>query len=111
MKLVVSQAADCDYCLAAHTLIGKKTGLSKEDILAIRHGAASSDARLDTLAGFTRELISTRGTMPAAAVDKIRSAGFTDTQIVEVALAITSITFTNLFNRINDTVVDFPPAD
>jgi uncharacterized peroxidase-related enzyme len=111
VKLVVSQAADCDYCLAAHTLIGKKTGLSKEDILAIRHGAASSDARLDTLAGFTRELISTRGTMPAAAVDKIRSAGFTDTQIVEVALAITSITFTNLFNRINDTVVDFPPAD
>lgn len=111
VKLVVSQAADCDYCLAAHTLIGKKTGLSKEDILAIRRGTPSSDARMDTLANFTRALISTKGTVPASAVDKIKAVGFSDAQIVEIALAITSITFTNLFNRINDTVVDFPPAD
>jgi len=111
VKLVVSQSAECDYCLAAHTLIGKKTGLSKEDILAIRRGTPSSESRMDALAAFTRELISTKGTMPASAVEKIKTAGFTDTQIVEIALAITSITFTNLFNRINDTVVDFPPAD
>lgn len=111
VKLVVSQTADCDYCLAAHTLIGKKTGLSKEDILAIRRGTPSSDSRLDTLAAFTRELISTNGTMSASAVEKIKAADFTDTQIVEIVLSITSITFTNLFNRINDTVLDFPPAD
>lgn len=111
VKLVVSQAAECDYCLAAHTLIGKKTGLSKEDVLAIRRGTSSTDVRLDTLAAFTRELISTKGTVPASAVANIKAAGFTDTQIVEIVLAITSITFTNLFNRINDTVVDFPPAD
>jgi AhpD family alkylhydroperoxidase len=111
VKLVVSQNADCDYCLAAHTLIGKKTGLSKEDVLAIRHGTPSSNARLDTLANFTRELISTKGTLSATVFEKIKGAGFTDTQIVEIVLAITSITFTNLFNRINDTVVDFPPAD
>lgn len=111
VKLVVSQAAECDYCLAAHTLIGKKTGLSKEDILAFRRGTPSSEPRLDALADFTRELVSTKGTIPTASVEKIQAAGFTDTQIVEIALAITSITFTNLFNRINDTVVDFPPAD
>jgi len=111
VKLVVSQTAECDYCLAAHTLIGKKSGLSKEDILAIRRGTPSSDKRMDTLADFTRELISTSGTISASTVEKIKAAGFTDTQIVEIVLAITSITFTNLFNRINDTVVDFPPAD
>lgn len=111
VKLVVSQTAECDYCLAAHTLIGKKTGLSKEDVLAIRHGKPSSDGRLDTLASFTRELISTKGSLPEAAFKKIKNGGFNDTQIVEIVLAITSITFTNLFNRINDTVVDFPPAD
>jgi AhpD family alkylhydroperoxidase len=111
VKLVVSQAAECDYCLAAHTLIGKKTGLSKEDILAIRRGTPSSDNRMDALASFTRELISTTGTTSASDVEKIKSAGYTDTQIVEIVLAITSITFTNLFNRINDTVLDFPPAD
>jgi AhpD family alkylhydroperoxidase len=80
VKLVVSQNADCDYCLAAHTLIGKKTGLRKEDVLAIRHGTPSSDARLDTLASFTRELISTKGTLSAAAFEKIKSASFRDTK-------------------------------
>lgn len=111
VKLVVSQSAECDYCLAAHTLIGKKTGLSKEDILAIRRGAPSSDTRLDTLANFTRELISTKGILPNASFQKIKAADFSDAQIVEIVLAITSITFTNLFNRLNDTEVDFPPAD
>jgi uncharacterized peroxidase-related enzyme len=111
VKLVVSQTAECDYCLAAHTLIGKKTGFSKADILAIRRGAPSSDTRFDALAGFTRELITTTGTIQASALDKIKAAGFTDSQIVEIVLAITSITFTNLFNRINDTELDFPPAD
>jgi uncharacterized peroxidase-related enzyme len=111
VKLVVSQAAECDYCLAAHTLISKKTGLSKEDILAFRHGAPSSDARLDTLANFTRKLIATKGTLSGATLEKIKAAGFTDAQIVDIVLAIASITVTNLFNRINDTVVDFPPAD
>jgi AhpD family alkylhydroperoxidase len=111
VKLVVSQSAACDYCLAAHTLIGQKTGLSKEDILAIRRGTPSSDVRLDTLANFTRTLISTTGTLPAAALAEIKAANFNDTQIVEIVLAVTSITFTNLFNRINDTVLDFPSAD
>ncbi|MDB5988979.1 MAG: alkylhydroperoxidase AhpD family core domain protein [Herbaspirillum sp.] len=111
VKLVVSQVAECDYCLAAHTLIGKKTGLSKEDVLAIRHGTPSSDARLDTLASFTQELISTKGTLSGMTFEKIKAAGFTDAQIVDIVLAITSITFTNMFNRINDTLVDFPLAD
>jgi len=111
VKLVVSQSAECDYCLAAHTFISKKMGLSKEDILAIRRGSPSSDSRMDVLADFTRELITTNGTVQNSAVEKVKAAGFTDTQIVEIVLAITSITFTNLFNRINDTVLDFPPAD
>ena len=36
--------------------------------------------------------------------------GVTDAQVVDTLLAIASITFTNLFNRVNDTVLDFPPA-
>lgn len=37
-----------------------------------------------------------------------RPAGFTDRQLVEIPLAISAILFTNMVNRINDTVVDFP---
>jgi len=59
---------------------------------------------------FVRVLVTTHGTLPQAEVSAIREAGYTERQVVEIALAVTSITFTNLVNRINDTELDFPPA-
>lgn len=111
VKLVVSQVSDCDYCLGAHTLLGKKAGLSKEEILAVRQGSSSGDQRLDALAKFARELVTTQGSVSDASLAAVRAGGVSDAQIVDTVLAITSITFTNLFNRINNTSMDFPPAD
>jgi uncharacterized peroxidase-related enzyme len=111
VKLVVSQTTGCDYCLAAHTLVSKKIGLDREAILALRQAQPSGDARDDALARFVLHLITTNGTVRTDVVAAIKLAGFTDTQIVDVAMAIATIAFTNLFNRINDTTLDFPPAD
>jgi uncharacterized peroxidase-related enzyme len=111
VKLVVSEANHCAYCLAAHTLLGKKQGLDKARILALRAALATGDTRIDALVKFTRELVTTSGTLPAQSVDAIKAAGYSDAQIVDMVLAMTSITFTNLFNRINDTAIDFPAAD
>jgi uncharacterized peroxidase-related enzyme len=111
VKLVVSQTTGCDYCLAAHTLVSKKIGLTRETILALRQARPSGNARDDALARFVLHLITTSGTVRTDVVTAIKLVGFTDTQIVDVAMAIATITFTNLFNRINDTTLDFPPAD
>jgi uncharacterized peroxidase-related enzyme len=111
VKLAVSEVAACDYCLAAHTLMGKKAGLGREAILGVRHGQPSGDERLDALARFARTLTSTSGTAPAEVVAAVKAAGYSDAQIVDTLLAISSITFTNLLNRVNDTAIDFPAAD
>jgi uncharacterized peroxidase-related enzyme len=111
VKLVVSQTTGCDYCLAAHTLVSKMIGLERDAILALRQGRPSGDARNDALARFVLHLITTSGTVQTDVVIAIKLAGFTDTQIVDVAMAIATISFTNLFNRINDTTLDFPAAD
>jgi uncharacterized peroxidase-related enzyme len=111
IKLVVSQTTGCDYCLAAHTLMGKKIGMSREAILAVRQAKPSGDARNDALAKFTLHLLTTSGTVPADVVAAVKQAGVTDAQIVDLTMAVASITFTNLFNRINDTTLDFPAAD
>jgi uncharacterized peroxidase-related enzyme len=111
VKLVVSQTTGCDYCLAAHTLVGKKIGLDREAILALRHGRPSGNARDDATARFVLHLLTTSGTVQTGVVTAIKQAGFTDAQIVDVAMAVASIAFTNLFNRINDTTLDFPAAD
>lgn len=108
IKLAVSEVAGCDYCIAAHTLMGKFAGLSPEGMKQIRAGEATGDAKRDALVHFVHTLVSTRGTVPVADVDAVRAAGYTEQQVIETALAIASITFTNLVNRINDTTLDFP---
>src|SRR5258708_30262349 len=35
VNLVVSEVNSCEYCLAAHTMIGKKSGFTDEQILEI----------------------------------------------------------------------------
>jgi uncharacterized peroxidase-related enzyme len=110
IKLAASQAAECDYCLAAHTAISKLHGLTPEAIVALRHGKASGNLKLDALAAFTRILVNGKGSVPNEALQAVRQAGYTDAQIVDTTLAISSITFTNLFNRINNTPIDFPAA-
>lgn len=109
IKLAVSEKAGCDYCLAAHTLMGKKSGLDNQAMLGARHGQATGDDKLDLLTEFARSLVGTRGTVSAALVERVRAA-YSDAQITDTLLAISAITLTNLFNRVNDTVVDFPPA-
>lgn len=111
IKLAVSEVALCDYCLAAHTQMAKKIGVDGAAIVALRHGQPSGDARLDALAHFVRELSQSRGTVPEATVAAIRTAGFSDAQIVDTLLTMSSINFTNLLNRVNDTELDFPAAD
>lgn len=110
IKLAVSEVAGCDYCLAAHTLAGKFAGLAPETMKAVRAGDATGDTKRDALVHFVRLLVTTHGTLPEAEVSAIREAGYTERQIVEISLAVTSITFTNLVNRINDTTLDFPAA-
>lgn len=110
IKLAVSEVNGCDYCLAAHTLMGKVAGLSLEAMLAVRRGGASGDSRLDALSTFVRSVATGAGTVPPAVVDAFKSAGYGDEQIVDTIFAIASITFTNLLNRINDTTLDFPKA-
>ena len=111
IKLAVSEVSNCDYCLAAHTAIGKQAGLSREAVLAARFGKPSNNSRFDALSTFSRALVGTSGTVPADVVASVRAEGYTDQQIVDALLAVTSITFNNLVNRVNDTPLDFPPTN
>ncbi|RQU76710.1 carboxymuconolactone decarboxylase family protein [Burkholderia cenocepacia] len=108
IKLAVSEYAGCDYCVAAHTLMGKLAGLTSDQMKQVRAGAATGDAARDALVAYVRTLVGTHGTVPVAVVDAVRAAGYTERQLIEINLAIASITFTNLVNRVNDTTLDFP---
>ena len=108
IKLVVSAVAGCDYCVAAHSLLGKMAGVKPEALKQIREGLPTGDTQRDALVRFVRELQQTRGTISDEVYAAIRAAGYTEAQLVDIALAITTTVFTNVFNRINDTALDFP---
>jgi uncharacterized peroxidase-related enzyme len=108
INLAVSEISACDYCLAAHSMTGKMAGFSTEQLHELRNGGFSADAKLDTLVKFAVRVVSTTGTLPADAVQSVKDAGYSDRQIVEALYAISAILFTNMLNRVNDTVLDFP---
>lgn len=107
VMLRVSERNGCDYCLAAHTAVAAKKGVSAEDALAFRRGE-SSDAREQALLHFLDAVMSRQGYVDDADLEAFRAAGFDDAAVVEVCAAIAWMTFTNLFNHVNDTEIDFP---
>jgi len=108
IKLVVSEAAGCDYCVAAHSLLGKMAGLSPDVLAALRGHKPTGDGKRDALAQFVRKIVRTSGTLREEELAAVKAAGYTDAQIVDISLAIAVTVFTNVFNRINDTAIDFP---
>ncbi|HEY1925839.1 MAG TPA: peroxidase-related enzyme [Caulobacteraceae bacterium] len=108
IKLVVSQVAGCDYCVVAHSMLGKAAGLKPDTLGRLRNGEPTGDARRDALVRLVRTLTETSGTISTAQFEAIKTAGYTEAQLVEISLAIAVIAFTNVFNRINDTSIDFP---
>jgi uncharacterized peroxidase-related enzyme len=108
IKLVISGVAGCDYCVAAHSLLGKLAGLKPEELKRIRDRQPTGDDKRDALIGFVRKLAASSGTVSDADFAAIKAAGYSDAQLVDISLAFATTVFTNVFNRINDTEIDFP---
>jgi uncharacterized peroxidase-related enzyme len=108
IKLIISGVAGCDYCVAAHSLLGKLAGLKPDELKNVREGKPSGDGKRDALARFVRKLSETSGTVSDEEFAAIKAAGYSDAQLVEISLAFATTVFTNAFNRINDTEIDFP---
>ncbi|MCZ7562751.1 MAG: carboxymuconolactone decarboxylase family protein [Burkholderiales bacterium] len=109
IKLVVSESYGCDYCLAAHSLLGKKAGLADAELVAIRRGA-SGHPRIGALVNFVRGLIHPQARVSDEDLRAVQAAGYDDAQIAESLLTIAQTVFTNLFNRVHRTPLDFPAA-
>ena len=110
INLVVSQVNDCEYCLAAHTVIGGMVGFSPAQILEIRSGRASFDAKLDALARLVRSIATNRGHGEPALVDAFFTAGWTKENLIDAIVIIGDKTVTNYLHATTRVPVDFPAA-
>lgn len=107
ISLAVAGVNHCDYCASAHTLLGANSGIAKEELAANLAGQSSDDATQAALT-FARAVVEHRGRVTDGDLMLIKASGYSDEQIVEIIAVVALNIFTNYFNHVADTEIDFP---
>jgi uncharacterized peroxidase-related enzyme len=110
VALAVAQINGCNYCLAAHSYLGRNLAkLDDAEIAANRRGT-SRDAKADAAVRFAAAVVQTRGHVSDAALQAVRAAGYDHAQIIEIVMHVALNTWTNYVNEVAQTEIDFPPV-
>jgi len=107
IALTVAGKNECDYCASAHTVMGKGAGLDTEELQRNLNGD-SEDAKTQAVLKFSQSVVDKRGGISEEDLNALRNAGYQDESIIEIIAHIAINTFTNYFNRIAQTEIDFP---
>jgi uncharacterized peroxidase-related enzyme len=107
IALAVAQANACDYCLSAHSVLGKAAGLGPEEVTTARRGSAS-DPKAEAGLRFAQDVVRQRGQVTDESFARVRRAGYSDAEIAEVIAHVALNLLTNYFNSVTQPEVDFP---
>jgi uncharacterized peroxidase-related enzyme len=107
IAVAIADKNRCEYCLAAHTVLGKGAGATAEEMSAAQAGL-SADPKTAAALTFALKVVSNRAQVNNEDVAQLRSAGFDDEHIVEILAHVALNIFTNYVNVAFDVPVDFP---
>ena len=89
--------------------MGKGAGLAAAEMTNNLHGIAG-DAKTQVALNFAKEVVEKRGRVSDAQIQAVRNAGYSEAELVEITANVATNLFTNYFNHIAGTVIDFPPV-
>ena len=107
IALVVAETNDCQYCLSAHSVLAGKAGAKEQEIIDARQGMAT-DEKSSAVLSFAKKLVNDRGQISDDDVQQLRDAGWGPGEIAETVAVVALNIFTNYFNHVAGTEVDFP---
>lgn len=110
IALGLAEQNACEYCVSAHTAIGKNAGLSGDEILANRAGS-SQDAKAAVAVKFSRSLAEHNGEVSTSELLEIRNAGYTEAEIVEIITHVGMNVLTNILGKASRVEIDFPKVE
>lgn len=110
IALALAQQNSCEYCLSAHTAIGRKAGLDSEEILTNRAGG-SRDAKAAAAVRFARALAEHSGEVTTEELLEVRNAGYDDAEIVEIITHVGMNILTNIVGKASRVEIDFPKVE
>ncbi len=108
IALAVAEFNGCDYCLSAHTYLGKHLAkLDDAEITANRSGA-SNDLMANVAVHFAVKIANTRGHVSEEDIRAVKEAGYSDAQVIEIIQHVALNVWTNYLNSALKTDIDFP---
>lgn len=110
IAIALADTNSCQYCLSAHTAIGRKAGLSDDDMKANRAGS-STDARAAAGVAFALALNEHKGGITAGEFNAVRAAGYSDAEIVEIVVHVGMNLLTNILAKSLEIDIDFPRVE
>jgi uncharacterized peroxidase-related enzyme len=108
IALAVAEINGCDYCLSAHTYLGKHVAKLDDTEIAANRSGASNDIKADAAVRFAAKVATLRGHVADEDLAAIKAAGYSDAQIVEIVQHVALNTWTNYINTVGQTEIDFP---
>lgn len=111
IALAVAEVNGCNYCLSAHTYLGRNLAkLDDAEITANRNGA-SNDPKADAAVRFAAKVAKDRGHIADSDFAAVKLAGYTDAQVIEIVQHVALNSWTNFFNEVFQTEIDFPVVE
>jgi uncharacterized peroxidase-related enzyme len=110
IALALAQQNGCEYCVSAHTAIGRKAGLSGDEMTAARNGG-SEDAQAAVAVKFAQSLMEKKGEISAVELAEIRGAGYSESDIVEIITHVGMNFLTNILGKASRVEIDFPKVE
>ncbi len=108
IALAVAEVNGCDYCLSAHSSMGKNFAKLDDAEIAANRNGASHDPKADAAVKFAAKVARERGHIGDADFAALKLAGYTDAQTIEIVQHVALNTWTNYFNTVFQTEIDFP---
>lgn len=106
--MAVNVEHECHYCVPAHTMIAKGSGVDDATIAALREARPLPNAKDEALRQFTLAIVRERGKVSEAQIDAFLKAGFTKRHVMDVILGVSQKVMSNYVNHLAETPVDAP---
>lgn len=110
LALAIAEENECNYCLSAHTAIGKMNGLTEDQIENNRR-AISDDVKTQAGLLFAKQVTKNKAIVNNEDIEAVKNAGYTDEDILEIVLNVVANTLTNYTNHLAETEIDFPKVE
>jgi uncharacterized peroxidase-related enzyme len=108
IALAVAEINGCDYCLWAHTYLGRNVANLDEGEITANRGGMSNDIKADAAVRFAVKVTKLRGRVSDEDFAAVKAAGYTDAQIIEIVQHVALNIWTNYINTVARTEIDFP---